>query len=129
MHAHSPWSQTPSGSTEPAAQLETLTEETTRFHLGIIYLHETDEGNRIFQTVKFTFWNENFISFKRIFSNFLLTNTSIPVQHKTGFARTFEAAQCVQTISILTDTLHGALVDIFKVRKCGVKMRNFMLLM
>lgn len=50
----------------------------------------------------------------------LLTNTSISVQHKTRLAGTSEAAQCVQTLSVLTDTLHGALVDIFR----GVKMKR-----
>lgn len=117
----------PSESTEPAAQVETLTEETTGFHLGIIYLHETDEGNRIFRTVRSTFCKSEVI--QADFSNLLLTNTSIPIQNKTGFARAFEAAQCVKTVSVLTDTLHGALVDIFKVRKCDVKIRNIMLLM
>lgn len=107
--ARSPWPRTLSGSTGPA-QLETLTEETTGFHLGMrIPL----------------FWNKKAMSFRWIFSEKqkreksrkgpLLTNTSIPVQHQTGLAGTFEAAQRVQTVSVLTDTLHGALIDIFKV--------------
>lgn len=44
-----------------------------------------------------------------------LYNTSIPLQDKTGLAGTFEAAQRVKTISILTDALHGALIDILAV--------------
>lgn len=54
----------------------------------------------------------------------LLTDTPIPVQHQTGLAGTFEAAQRVQTVSVLTDTLHGALVDIFKVGRWGVQMKR-----
>lgn len=44
-----------------------------------------------------------------------ILNTSISLQDKTRFAGTLEAAQCVQTVSVLTDALHGALVDIFTV--------------
>lgn len=49
------------------------------------------------------------------------TDTLIPLQDKTGLAETFEAPQSVQTISILTDALHGALVDIFKAGQRGSK--------
>lgn len=42
-------------------------------------------------------------------------DTSSPVHHITGLAGAFEAAQRVQTVSVLTDTLHGALVDILTV--------------
>lgn len=50
---------------------------------------------------------------------FLFTNTSISLQDKTRFAGTLEAAQCVQTVSVLTDALHGALVDVFRVSRSG----------
>lgn len=50
-----------------------------------------------------------------------LTNTSISLQHITNFAGTLKAAQCVQTVSVLTDTLHGALIDVFKEGKWGKK--------
>lgn len=42
-------------------------------------------------------------------------NTSIPLQDITGLAGTFETAQCVQTVSVLTDALQGAFVDVLTV--------------
>lgn len=45
------------------------------------------------------------------------THTAGPVQHQTGLAGALEAAQCVQTVSILADALDGALVDVCKVRR------------
>lgn len=58
----------------------------------------------------------------------VLTDTSVPVQHQTGLAGTFEAAQCVQTVSVLTDTLHGALVDIFTGKRKRAKEENVIFL-
>lgn len=79
-----------------------------------------------FGNKKIPFWNENLIQSsgekqrreEKTQNGLLLTNTSIPVQHQTGLAGTFEAAQRVQTVSVLADALHGALVDIFKVGRC-----------
>lgn len=47
----------------------------------------------------------------------LFTDALIPLQDKARVAGTLEAARRVQTISVLTDALHGALVDIFGVRR------------
>lgn len=79
-HARSPWNRTLSGSTEPV-QVENLTEVTTGFHVTIPY------------------WKENFMSFNWFIckkqsweKTQIRTNTSIPVQHQTDLAGTFEAA-------------------------------------
>lgn len=59
---------------------------------------------------------------ERQHTGLVLTNASIPLQHEAGLARTFEAAQGVETVSVLTDALHGALVDIFTARGRGHKV-------
>lgn len=46
-----------------------------------------------------------------------LTNTPIPLRDKTRLAGAFETAQSVETFSVLTDALQGALVDVFEVQE------------
>ena len=107
--ARSPWTQTLSGSTDPA-QLEnrTLTwGKTAGFVSGRTIQCREHSGSA------------------RSEKTHVRTNTSIPDQHRTGFAGTFEAAKCVETISVLTDPLQGTLVDVFKCRKQSVKKVNF----
>lgn len=53
-----------------------------------------------------------------------LTNASISLQNKARFAGTLEAAQRIQTISILTDSLQGALVDVFTVRRREARIKR-----
>lgn len=45
------------------------------------------------------------------------THTAVPLQHQTSFAGALEAAQCVQTVSVLADALDGALVDVCKITR------------
>ena len=42
----------------------------------------------------------------------ILTHAPIPLQHPPGLAGALEAAQCVQTVSVLAHSLHGALIDV-----------------
>lgn len=46
----------------------------------------------------------------------ILTHTAVPLQHPPGLAGAFETSKCVQTDSVLADSLHGALVDVCHVR-------------
>lgn len=46
----------------------------------------------------------------------VLTHTAIPLRRPPGLAGAFETSKCVQTVSVLADSLHGALVDVCHVR-------------
>lgn len=98
-HVRSPSTQTRSESTDPA-QLEppNLRERTTmggRGGGGPVSTGGSQDGMNLSQ---------------------VLTHTAIPLQHPPGLAGAFETPQCVQTVSILADSLHGALVDVCHVR-------------
>lgn len=47
----------------------------------------------------------------------LHTHAAVPLQHQTRLAGALEAAQCVQTVSVLADALDGALVDVCKITR------------
>lgn len=42
----------------------------------------------------------------------ILTHTAVPLQHPPSLAGAFETAECVQAVSVLAHSLHGALIDV-----------------